>query len=487
MCYKYEVLASLPRLIQPKLTLPLILIAGVVTLMFGYALKAPCLFKPWGGSERVEYSWLCYNDLQPLYGVRNLHERRIPYIEERTFEYPVLIGLDMYLASLLSSNHVEFFHANLPFLTASALLSILALWLAVDPAQRKRTLWFAIGPPLVLYAFHNWDLLAAVFLSMGMLAWTRGRQDYCGLALGSGVAAKLYPGFVLPALMIERWRNTSGAREPLTLAFWTALGWAMWNVPVMIATAWVNGDISGWLETYRFHSRRFPDLGTVWYWWADRFTDHPWLAIGGFLVVLGAVAWILRDWWKADRRWAVAYAGGITALWIALLFVPAASAGAVTRPWKNFVDLASFTLFASATAGLLWRQRRKGADPWCVAGAIVATFLLVSKVHSPQYTLWLLPFLVITNVPGRAIAFYLASDLMLYVSVFKWYAVSPHLEPQAWQTVFIASVYARELAIALCLAWLVLKGTSLLRAAPDPARSPALPGAPSLRHRARPT
>ncbi len=463
-----------------NLSLGVAILSGVAALILGFAAKSPCLFLGWGGDSRIEYSLLCYNDLQPLYGVRKLHERRIPYIEERSYEYPVLIGAEMYLASLVSTNHVEFFFANMPFLALAALVSVWALFQAIAPERRARVLWFSAGTPMVLYAFHNWDLLAVVWLALALWAYSRGRFTAAAVSLGFGASAKLYPGFVVPALMIERWRATRGFGEPLKVLGGAAAGFAFWNLPVIVWTWARNGDISGWLGIFQFHSRRLPDFGTVWYWWADRLVASPALVALGFALLAAGLAYGLRSWWDADRRWSAGFAALLGLIVAALLFVPQAGHGATSQEWKRFVDGFSFALFAAGTAGLLFRQWRRASDPWCTGGAIITLFLLVSKVHSPQYALWALPILVLTNTPAALIAAYLVTDLVLYASGFWWYAFAPDLRPHFWQSVFIVFVYAREIVLLLCLAWLTLRGRDELRSAeplgPTPGPAPQLSG-----------
>ena len=51
----------------------------------------------------------------------------------------------------------------------------------------------------------------------------------------------------------------------------------------------------------------------------------------------------------------------------------------------------------------------------------MAAFLLWNKVHSPQYTLWLLPFFVLIRVNVLWWIGYAIADLMVYVGVFRWF------------------------------------------------------------------
>ena len=46
-------------------------------------------------------------------------------------------------------------------------------------------------------------------------------------------------------------------------------------------------------------------------------------------------------------------------------------------------------------------------------------FLLLHKVHSPQYTLWLLPFFVLLRVRWGWVVAYLVADLAMYVGIFR--------------------------------------------------------------------
>ena len=79
----------------------IVLVVCAVTLVGGYLLKAQCL-SPW--IDNHQYKVLCYNDLQPLYGIRGVHEGIFPYVDAELvggelinggIEYPVLTGVFM--------------------------------------------------------------------------------------------------------------------------------------------------------------------------------------------------------------------------------------------------------------------------------------------------------------------------------------------------------------------------------------------------------
>ncbi len=78
--------------------------------------------------------------------------------------------------------------------------------------------------------------------------------------------------------------------------------------------------------------------------------------------------------------------------------------------------------FAVAVAVGWWRWRRDGVYPWIgVSAAMLCGFLLLHKVHSPQYTLWLLPFFVLLQVPWRWVVGYLLVDLVMGIGIFRWF------------------------------------------------------------------
>nr|MBA2313013.1 hypothetical protein [Actinomycetota bacterium] len=87
-----------------------------------------------------------------------------------------------------------------------------------------------------------------------------------------------------------------------------------------------------------------------------------------------------------------------------------------------------------------------------VAGAMLAAFMLWSKVHSPQYALWILLFFVLLEVHiGWWVAYALA-DLAVYVGIFRWfYDFSRTQDIEAWtfaKGMLVAGVWGRAMLLA---------------------------------------
>ena len=110
--------------------------------------------------------------------------------------------------------------------------------------------------------------------------------------------------------------------------------------------------------------------------------------------------------------------------------------------------------FAIAVGYGYLRARREGVFPGVqVAGAMLAAFLLFNKVHSPQYTLWLLPFFVMIAVNVWWWAAYAVVDLSVYVGVFRWFhdfGITGSVEQSTWsKELMIAGVWGRAGLLAV--------------------------------------
>jgi len=93
----------------------------------------------------------------------------------------------------------------------------------------------------------------------------------------------------------------------------------------------------------------------------------------------------------------------------------------------------------------------------------------VGKVFNPQYALWIMPLIVMVDVPWRRILAYLASDAVLYVSGWYWYATAHPFTPPASlaEKTFVLAVFARSIALIAIATHAARRGRRRSPAAPD--------------------
>lgn len=433
----------------------LVLLTGL-TMLLGYANKARCTGPEYDDAGRSQPDYeirvdrdVCYSDIQYLWLGRDVDKHVFPYVSGSitpdgqllggVVEYPVLTGLLIWAGAY-------FAHTDGAFLLASAVLmapfGLLTGWMLGRLARWRALLW-AVGPPLVLYAFHNWDL-PVVACAVGAIYVVHGRGTERPLAdratvaavlLGLGFALKLYPGaFVLPLALYVLAQSRPGAldwrgalRVPLAAAGTVVLV----NLPFALI------GYEGWRASFTFQQLRNVDLTTnsIWYWGFRPESDPE----------------------NLDFQDAVDV---VSPLLVLLAFAVAAGVG-----W--------------------WRFRREGSYPWIpVSAAMLCGFMLLHKVHSPQYTLWLLPFLVLLAVPWSWIAAYLVADAVMGIGIFRWFYAFKAGEGGIYDGVAAQAVALGVWGRAVLLVVLFVMFLRL----PDPfsaggvtaRRTPAAPGAPPV-------
>ena len=335
---------------------------AAVGLAAGYSLKAQCLNRVWDG---IQFRRSCYNDVQPLYFDRGLNQKRFPYLDstaqtrvaKRDVEYPAGTGLYMGVVSQATSTPTSFFNANAIGLALMGLAGALALAaMALDP---RRVLLYAVGPAMVLYAFHNWDLLAVGFTTLALYAYWRGANVWAGLLLGIGAATKLYPAFLLPALALGAWQRDRKVPWRMGAAF--VGGVATLNVPIMLA------NFAGWKYPWDFQSARPANFETSWFM-IYRHTAGKWFFHASTVNLIS---------------------GGVFVCGSALLIVLEAV--------------------------------RERARPYALSFAILVMFLLTAKVFSPQYALWLLPFFALLRMPWWSYVAFAITDAAVWFSVSAYF------------------------------------------------------------------
>jgi uncharacterized membrane protein len=323
---------------------------------------------------------------------------------DRRLEYPVLAGLLFGLAVTAGRGPLG------AFTVVAALAGMVALgitWLLARRFGTRAWRW-AIATPLFLYAFQNWDVFALGAMVVGLLAFERRRDGAAGLAFGIGGAIKLFPMVVVPPLAAWRWANGDrrGAGRLVVVAAGTFLAV---NAPIALLHP------SRWWWSYSFQSARQATWGSAWYY-LFRIVGLP---------VHG-------------------------------------STGA---------HLANAVSAAVLLGGLVWlmvRTLRARLDPFAIAGAAVAIWILANKVYSPTYDVWLVPFFVMIPLSRRLWLSYCGVDLAVYALVYG------HFDGPL--TVGVVHAVLPALVVVRTAVLLVFIARSTERRVRAPARAPVLAG-----------
>ncbi|GAB08276.1 hypothetical protein GOARA_006_00350 [Gordonia araii NBRC 100433] len=467
-------------------------LAAVVSVLFtclamawSYSAKVKCGGPPFNSQGRSR-RWPvgdpdavipCYSDMMNLWVGRGINDHVFPYIHggitesghlvNGAVEYPVLSGMLMWLGAIGAHTDLAFFNHSAIILAPFGIIVTLLLVYLV----RWWALLWAATPPLVLYAFHNWELpvVATCVGGIAVVAWgasldadgkprlsLRTAAVLAAVLFGIGFSLKLYPGFfVLPLALYVLTRGggfISRVRAPKDVpldldwrGFWTVAGAATATVTLTQAPFMILGW-QGWRGSLSFQGKRKADVDTnsIWYWGWRHLT------------------------------------GGVPGKW------------GTSDGLNSFVGVASPVLIVASFVLAVWLGWRVyspdkvtlGVYPWIgVCGAMLAGFMVFHKVHSPQYTLWILPFFVLLNIRWQVIVAYLAADLALDLTIFRLFGIinNPSNPPMKWWVVggvnFGVWVHA-ALLIYLIFAFvkatprepLASFGFRLPAAAPEPAR-----------------
>ncbi|MDK4252013.1 glycosyltransferase 87 family protein [Corynebacterium propinquum] len=387
------------RLAESRWFHPVQVIVSVAMLFLagGFLTKAHCtrgsinpdtgaIDLDWSGNRA--YVSACYNDIIPLFAGRGLDTGGFPYAYSwqeddvtRYLEYPVLTGYFQGIMGWLARvsyapvEAVSKYLVPVPMAGWYFILTVLVLslfWVAtvrMACALAGRRIWdimlVAASPLVLVHAFTNWDILAIFFAVAGLLLFARGRTAWAGVAIGLGTATKLWPLFLLGAIIVLALRLRR-FRALIIVAITTAVTWLVVNLPVMLAYP------EAWNEFNRLNSTRSWEWTTI-YAVAARLT--------------------LFDGFDPD--------------------------GAEVPQILNTVSLALFiaSCVAIAILGLVVKRQPRMAE---LVFLIIAAFLLFNKVWSPQYSLWLVIPAVLAFPRWRLLLTWMTVDMLVW-PVLMWH------------------------------------------------------------------
>ena len=419
---------------------------ALVFLALGWSTKSPCLQTIGSGTpeQRVAnwqnqraYYELCYSDTVPLYGAELLSQGKFPYKSSwletdskgqvktqydgttavRYMEYPVLTGVYQYLSMALAKTYTAVAKATrsatlngvaevVMFFNIAAFGLALA-WLATVWATAMlagRRIWdaalVAASPILIFQIFTNFDALATGLAVGGLLAWARRRPALAGVLIGLGIAAKLYPVLILLPLFLLGLR-TGRLRDAVRTTLVTVATWALINLPVALSYP------RGWSEFFRLNSRRGDDMDSL-YNVVKSFTGWK-----GFDSDLG--------FWQPPIL-------------------------------LNTVVAAAFLLCCAAIGYIALTAPRR-PRLMQLAFLVVAAFLLVNKVWSPQFSLWLVPLAVLALPHRRILLVWMTIDALVWVPRMLYlYGEQNKGLPEQW---FTATVLLRDIAVLVLIALVI--------------------------------
>lgn len=395
---------------------------SLVFLSFAYAQKAACLGGAVGEDGTVGLNWpgnrqytaACYTDILPLYSGRGLDTGGFPYAFSwqeggltRYMEYPVFAGLFQGAAGWVARGTyplIDALSAPIPeaswYFTLTALL-ISAIWVATIRMVAElagNRIWDVVlvagSPLLIVHGFTNWDLPSVAFAVAAMLLVARDRPGWAGVMIGLGTAFKLWPLYLLGAYLVLAVRSRK--YPPFLRMLGAALvSWLVVNVPVMIAYP------EAWREFGRLNSERSWEWTTI------------------YAVIARSTGWSGFD-------------------------APGAQ--------PVILNAVSFALFAGLCVAIAWlgvavRRRPRVAE---LVTLIIVAFLLVNKVWSPQYSLWLLVPAVLALPRWRLIFAWGVVDMMLW-PVLMWHmmGVDNHGAPGWLLNLFVLGRDGLIVAIAV--------------------------------------
>ena len=317
-------------------------------LMLGTSLR-PTFFGP-VGPEKMNADVRMYRD----YAGRTL-EGEVPY-RDFLVEYP-LLALPVFLLPALAFTDTTGYR-----LAFGVELLLFDAWILFALARRVseeegegrlagRLAWYTLAfATLCPLAACRYDLVPTALTFAATLAWGSGRNGLGGGLAAAGALMKIFPGAILAAA--PGWERAAPRR---------GLGLVAFTITMALGVAaWLGLGRAGVLESLRYHTGRGLELGSTY---------------SGLAMILGLA----------------------TGASLSTNF-DHSSMGMIS-PWSARLAQASLPLQVASLAAVAWGSwKAKGTEPIRWALAAILAFIAFGKVFSPQYLIWIFPF--VAALPG---------------------------------------------------------------------------------------
>ena len=365
-------------------------------------------------------AWLEHGQLSDVGGYQEhaaaIRAGQMPY-RDFPFEYPPAALLPMLLPAYMTWSYATSFAVLMGVCGAACIAAAGAALRGVYAgAARTWAVLLAIGvSPLVLGSLFDtrFDLWPTLLAVAALAAVVRERAVLGGLLLGLGFAAKLWPAVFLPIAVVHLWRRRGRSGALAVTAAFVATAAACFLPFAFLAPDGLHAMFADQLN----RPLQVESLGSAVLMAAEHFGMRPLTTIDSH----GAQA--------LSGRGAGLAAGLSTVLEIA----------AVVAVWIVFA-------------------RRRAADGETVllaAGAAVAALIAFDKVLSPQYLIWLVPFIFLVRGERGVLAgglLFLALGLtQTWFPAHYWSLATDHAPPWSWY------LLARDLALVAVAGILLLE------------------------------
>ncbi len=322
---------------------------------------------------------------------RDIAWNHLPY-RNYLWEFPPLTVLLVLPARWLGLNG---FSAYFAVVSACATYAGARLLCRMRPDREMDIMkvWLICGVPLYMVSWYRFDAVAVFLTCVALVAYHDGRKGVA--AVTAGFATRLWP-LVLAVIPGIRGRR----REVVT-----TLGLA-----TIVVAAWYAFSPSGFGDFLRYRQAEGYQIESMIGSVGLAFGKVPVFISGAFVVKLGAID-------QLDKVF--------TVLWFGLVV------------WGTI------------------RVRRNGGDPVRLAGALVLALLVSTRIVSPQYVIWALPFVVLAAVDGDRLIARLFAAVGVLTFVELWlYASLIHQNPFVEVTLLVRNALliwcaAHELRAAL--------------------------------------
>lgn len=270
------------------------------------------------------------------------------------FEYPPVVGYVAGALSLASDGYVTYLIGWSCVVALSAAVAAAAL--TRHAGWRRGLIYWALTPQLLLFSAINFDVLAATAVTLAAIAARRGREGASLVALAFGTATKLFPVVSAPLLPLRLAMRGQSRRSLAALA---AFGVAL--VGLYLPATLAPSSILPFTSAYAY----------------------------------GAVTNV-DSIWGIIRELALATGHDLTG-WI----VPISLLG------------------AGVTYLILVVPRAiRAADPVVGFALATVTLLFWSRLYSPQYSLWLLPFFVLLPFRRDSFVALTVADVVVFFTTY---------------------------------------------------------------------